>query len=98
MTHRDPCPSCGAEVVPKGVEKPLRGGNDTAVVAVEALVCTRCGEKKLDDESTVRRFEEIRSKLERHDIEGFRPLGHSYQVALTASPNAPVHHPAQIRR
>jgi hypothetical protein len=29
----------------------------------------------------VRRFEEIRSKLERHDTEGFRPLGHSYQVA-----------------
>jgi YgiT-type zinc finger domain-containing protein len=80
MTHRDPCPSCGAELVPKGVEKLLRGGNDTAVVAVEALVCTRCGEK-LYDESTVRRFEEIRSKLERHDTEGFRPLGHSYQVA-----------------
>ena len=71
---------CGGELVEKEVEKLLRGGNHTAVLQVAALLCRRCGER-LYDENTVRRFEEIRGKLERRETDGFRPLGHSYQVA-----------------
>jgi YgiT-type zinc finger domain-containing protein len=80
MTHSDPCPICGGELVEKEVEKLLRGGNHTAVLRVDALVCLRCGERSYD-EATIRHFEHIRGKLERQETEGFQLLGHSYQVA-----------------
>lgn len=73
------CPVCGGEVVEKVVEEILRGGANTAVVKVHAEVCLHCGERLYSVE-TVRRFEEIRAKLERQEVEEFRPLGHSYQV------------------
>ncbi|MBM4030265.1 MAG: YgiT-type zinc finger protein [Planctomycetes bacterium] len=73
------CPLCGGEMVEKEVEKVLRGGTNTAVVKVHAEVCLRCGERLYSVE-TVRRFEQIRAKLERQEVEEFRPIGHSYQV------------------
>jgi len=66
-------------MVEKEVEKVLRGGTNTAVVKVHAEVCLRCGERLYSVE-TVRRFEQIRAKLERQEVEEFRPIGHSYQV------------------
>ncbi|MBI4582035.1 MAG: YgiT-type zinc finger protein [Planctomycetes bacterium] len=80
MIPVDCCPVCGGDITPKQVEKLLRGGKHTAVVRVEALVCLGCGER-LYDEATVRRFEEIRGKLERQDTGEFRVLGQSFQVA-----------------
>ncbi len=74
------CPVCGGELVKKQVEKLLRGGNHTAVVAVEADVCLRCGER-LYDQLMVKRFEDIRAKLRRGDISQFRPLGRSFEVS-----------------
>ena len=74
------CPSCGGELVERFVEKLLRGGADTAVMKVRAEVCGRCGER-LYPVDTVRRFEAIRSQLERHDTSGLKPLGRSFQVA-----------------
>ena len=79
MKPFDKCPVCGGAVVEKEVEKLLRGGVHTAVVQVRAEVCLRCGER-LYAQETVRRFEEIRAKLEREDIATFRPLGRSFQV------------------
>lgn len=73
------CPVCGGELVEKEVEKLLRGGSHTAVLSVQAEVCLHCGER-LYPEETVRRFEEIRAKLERQDTEEFEPLGQSFQV------------------
>ncbi len=73
------CPLCGGELVDKEVEKLLRGGNHTAVLRVPAEVCLRCGER-LYSQETVRRFEEIRSKLERQETSEFHPLGQSFQV------------------
>ena len=80
MMPFDQCPVCGGEMVEKDVEKLLRGGFHTAVLMVRAEVCLRCGERLYSVE-TVRRFEVIRSKLERQDVSGFRPLGQSFQVA-----------------
>lgn len=74
------CPVCGGELVEKTVEKLLRGGNHTAVLHVQAEVCLHCGERLYSAE-TVRRFEEIRAKLERQELGDFQPLGRSFKVA-----------------
>jgi YgiT-type zinc finger domain-containing protein len=67
------------ELVEKEVEKLLRGDAHTAVLRVRAEVCLRCGER-LYSQETVRRFEEIRSKLKRQDTAGFRSMGLSFEV------------------
>ena len=64
----------------KEVEKLLRGGSHTAVMKVKAEVCLHCGER-LYSQETVRRFEEVRRKLEREDVSAFQPLGRSFHVA-----------------
>jgi YgiT-type zinc finger domain-containing protein len=70
---------CGGQLVEKEVEKLLRGGVHTAVLKVRAEVCLRCGER-LYSEQTVRRFEEIRDKLERQETAEFEVMGQSFQV------------------
>lgn len=74
------CPICGGDLVEKLVEKLLRGGNHTAVITVEAEVCLHCGER-LYSQETVKRFEEIRMKLERQDTAGFQLIGQTFRVA-----------------
>jgi YgiT-type zinc finger domain-containing protein len=73
------CPVCGGELVAKDVEKLLRGGIHTAVLTVRAEVCLSCGER-LYTQETVRRFEQVRAKLEKQDVAEFQPLGQSFQV------------------
>jgi len=80
MKPFDKCPVCGGELAEKQVEKLLRGGAHTAVIKVRAEVCLHCGER-LYDQDTVRRFEEIRAKLQRQQTGEFRPLGQSFEVA-----------------
>lgn len=77
------CPVCGGELAEKEVEKLLRGGVHTAILKVRAEVCLRCGER-LYPQETVRCFEQIRGKLERHDLAEFQPLGQSFQVVRAA--------------
>ena len=79
MRPFEKCPVCGGDLVEKEVEKLLRGGDHTAVVKVEAQVCLHCGER-LYSEQTVRRFEEIRAKLERQETKEFQMLGRSFGV------------------
>ncbi|MBI3617961.1 MAG: YgiT-type zinc finger protein [Candidatus Omnitrophica bacterium] len=74
------CPVCGGDMVKKEVEKLLRGGGDTAVLKTKADVCLHCGERLFAQE-TVRRFEQIKAKLKRHETSEFQPLGQSFQVA-----------------
>ncbi|MBI5560249.1 MAG: YgiT-type zinc finger protein [Deltaproteobacteria bacterium] len=74
------CPSCGGEVVPKVVEKLLRGGKNTASIKVRAEVCLHCGER-LYSPDTVRKFEEIRRKLEEEKVKGLKAMGKSFKVA-----------------
>ncbi|RME39006.1 MAG: YgiT-type zinc finger protein [Thermoflexia bacterium] len=81
MKPFEKCPICGGELMEKEVEKLLKGGVHTAVVKVRAEVCLRCGERLYDAE-TVRRFEQIREKLERQDVAGFQPIGQAFQVSL----------------
>jgi len=74
------CPICGGELEEKEVDKLLRGGAHTAIMKVQAEVCLHCGER-LYSQETVRRFEEIRRKLEREEVSAFKPLGKAFQVA-----------------
>jgi YgiT-type zinc finger domain-containing protein len=73
------CPVCGGEMVEKDVEKLLRGGNHTAIMTVRAEVCLHCGER-LYSQEIVRRFEQVRAKLERQEVTEFKPLGQSFQA------------------
>ena len=77
------CPVCGGDLIEKNVEKLLRGGIHTAVLIVHAEVCLNCGER-LYTQETVRRFEQIRTKLEKQEVADFLPLGRSFQIAQTA--------------
>jgi len=79
MMPFEKCPVCGGELVEKEIEKLLRGGIHTAVLSVQAEVCLHCGER-LYSQETVRRFEEVRAKLERQETADFQPLGRSFQV------------------
>ncbi len=80
MKPFEKCPVCGGELIEKEVEKLLKGGVNTAVIKVTADVCLKCGER-LYSEETVRRFEQIRRKLEKKDIADFQLMGQAYQVA-----------------
>ena len=73
------CPVCGGELEGKEVEKLLRGGANTAIIRVRAEVCLHCGER-LYSQETVKRFEEIRRKLERKEVASFQPIGQSFEV------------------
>ena len=77
------CPICGGELIEKTVEKLLRGGIHTAALTVCAEVCLDCGER-LYAQETVRRFEQIRTKLEKQEVADFLPLGQSFQITLAA--------------
>ena len=79
MKPFEKCPVCGGEMVEKEVEKLLQGGNNTATLKVIADVCGKCGERMYSQDA-VRRFEDVRAKLEREDVSGFQPVGHSYRV------------------
>ena len=73
------CPVCGGELVEKEVEKLVRGGVHTAVLTVHAEVCLGCGERLYSDQ-TVKRFEQVRHKLEKQDVADFQPLGQTFHV------------------
>lgn len=79
MIPFDKCPGCGGEMVKKEVEKIVRGGNDTVIMRVEADVCLHCGERLFSPE-TIRQFEQIRTRLERHETESFCPVGRTFQL------------------
>lgn len=74
----DSCPVCGGELVKRQVEEIVRGGDDTATLMVEAMVCQRCGER-LYSEDTVRKFEKVRSALVRGSTEGLEQVGLAYR-------------------
>ena len=48
-------------------------------MSVPAEVCLHCGER-LYSQEIIRRFEEIKDRLERDETDAFRPLGRSFQV------------------
>ncbi len=78
------CPVCGGELAERRVQKLLRGGDNTATLEVDALVCQRCGER-FYPEPTVRRFEEVRAKLQRDETEEMTLVGSAFEVSGSES-------------
>jgi YgiT-type zinc finger domain-containing protein len=81
MKPFEKCPICNGEIVQKHVQELVRGGHHTASVSVDADVCLHCGER-LYSPATVRKFEEIRGKLEREALAGFTRVGQFFEVVL----------------
>ena len=79
MTPFEKCPVCGGEVVERQVQKLVRGGRHTASITVLAEVCLHCGER-LYSSDVVRKFEEIRTKLERQETNEFQPIGQAFEI------------------
>ena len=79
MTPFEKCPVCGGEVIERTVQKLLRGGRHTASITVPAEICLHCGERLYSAE-IVRKFEEIRNKLERQETNEFQPIGQAFEV------------------
>ncbi|MGA9100242.1 MAG: YgiT-type zinc finger protein [Methanotrichaceae archaeon] len=79
MTSFEKCPVCGGKLAPKEMKKAIQGGVNTAVLKVCAEVCLRCGER-LYSQETVRRFEGIKSKLERQETSEFQAVGVAFKV------------------
>jgi YgiT-type zinc finger domain-containing protein len=74
------CPVCEGDLKTKTVEKLLRGGENTAIVEVGADVCLRCGER-LYGQDVVEKFEDIRDRFERGDVEDMKLMGNVYRAA-----------------
>ena len=69
------CVRCGSsDLEDKKVEKLVRGGDDVAVLRVQATVCHHCGERYLPNE-TIRAMEQTRYDLEEGKMSRFRALG-----------------------
>ena len=79
MKPFEKCPVCGGEVVERQVQKLLRGGRHTASITVPAEVCLHCGER-LYSPDVVKKFEEIRTKLERQQTDEFQAIGQTFEV------------------
>jgi YgiT-type zinc finger domain-containing protein len=62
MPMPEKCPICGGHVQQEEVTETLQGGGNTATVKVPAGVCQLCGERYYSV-TTVKRFEEIETKL-----------------------------------
>ena len=80
MTPFEKCPACGGEIVERQVQKLLRGGRHTASITVPAEVCLHCGER-LYSPDVVKRFDEIRAKLERQDTDEFQQIGQTFEAS-----------------
>ena len=74
------CPLCGNKLSVKKVEKLIKGGNNAALLMVNAGVCFKCGEHLYNPED-VEKFEEVEKKLKENATEEFKLIGNTYKVA-----------------
>jgi len=69
------CFRCGStELQTRSVEELVRQGPYVAALRVDADVCAQCGERYLGRED-VTTIEDVRRRLERGELEGFRVTG-----------------------
>ena len=59
------CNSSNIEM--KSVEEEIRSDKDILLIPLDVLVCLSCGERYYD-RKTMKKIEEMRSKLRRHDL------------------------------
>ena len=74
------CPSCGTDrLEKKSITHTISGGNNTALIDVEAEVCQKCGEILFTPEQ-VCYFEDIKRKLEKEDVRNFIQIGKNFKL------------------
>jgi YgiT-type zinc finger domain-containing protein len=62
------CVVCNSSnIETKSVEEEIRSDKDILLIPLEVLVCLSCGERYYD-RKTMKKIEEMRSKLRRHDL------------------------------
>jgi YgiT-type zinc finger domain-containing protein len=62
------CVVCNSwNIETKTVEEEIRSEKDILLMPLEVLVCLSCGERYYD-KKTMKKIEEMRSKLKRHDL------------------------------
>jgi len=71
------CPICGGEIVTRKVKKVIRGGDDVAILEVEAGVCLKCGERIYTKE-TQEKFQQIRERLRSGSTKALKRVGNTY--------------------
>jgi YgiT-type zinc finger domain-containing protein len=63
------CVICkSSDIQNKMIEEEIKSGRDILLVALEVLVCMNCGERYYD-RNTMRRIEDVRSRLKQKDLE-----------------------------
>ncbi len=63
----------------QSVEEDVRVGDTCAIVTVNAGVCSVCGNRTYDGVN-IRKLEDVRARLERGDVAGWRPVGTVYRA------------------
>ena len=62
------CVICkSTDIQKKSVEEEIRSERDIVLVPMSVLVCQNCGERYYD-RITMRKIEEVKQRLERHDL------------------------------
>ena len=75
------CPSCSSDRIElKNIIHTINGGNNTAMIDVKVETCQLCGEILFTPEQ-IRKFEDIKNKLEQGLTEDFTPVGQNFRVA-----------------
>jgi YgiT-type zinc finger domain-containing protein len=80
MLPIDKCVVCNGNLLETKVTEIIKGGSNTATLQVNALVCQNCGERFYHAD-TIRKFENIKLKLERQETQDLTPVGQSFEVA-----------------
>ncbi len=63
------CVICkSSDIQMKIVEEEIKAGRDIVLIPMEVLVCLNCGERYYDRKA-MRKVEELRDRLKRHDLE-----------------------------
>ncbi len=75
----DCCPICGGEVTERNISEIVQGGNHTATLRMDVLVCLSCNER-LYSLSDIQKMEQLKQKLERQDTADLTPIGQSFAV------------------
>ena len=79
------CFRCGSrEIEGRPVEELIRRGRYVVALRMPANVCSNCGEQYFEKDQTAM-FEDVRRRLERGNLEGFRVTGEVLEP-VTASP------------
>ena len=74
------CPTCGYdEIEIESITHIVKGGNNAALLTLDAEVCQRCGETLFTSQQ-IEHFENIRKKLKNEDTSNFTQIGKYFRV------------------